>query len=338
VDFFTRSLAEEDSNFAVGQRATCEADMGKYDAALADSAAALKKDPQWMNHRILRANIFIRRGDHAGVAAEAEALLHENPKSDFALVAAAKTYAALDQRQRAMQLFDQAIAIKPTALTYVNRSQVRPASDITGKMADLDAALRLEPDNVDAIAVKADLLSKQGKQADALALLDRLPKSTADEAWVQRLQAVMLYKAGRTAEAQKRFADLGTKSKTASEFNSLCWMKATAGMLLESALSDCQNALKMSPDSGPYLDSLGMVLLKLGKLDEALDAYTKAIAKNTGADSLMGRAFVYMRKGDRAHADADAAAARKLYAMIDDTFAEYGLKFDDKSARAATAK
>ena len=58
-------------------------------------------------------------------------------------------------------------------------------------------------------------------------------------------------------------------------------------------------ALKLSPDSGQYLDSLGMALLKLGKLDEALDAYNKAVAKDTGADSLMGRAFVYLRKGDR---------------------------------------
>jgi len=42
----------------------------------------------------------------------------------------------------------------------------------------------------------------------------------------------------------------------------------------------------------------------------------------------MGRAFVYLRKGDRAHAEADAAAARKMAPRIDDTFAGYGLTFD----------
>lgn len=105
--------------------------------------------------------------------------------------------------------------------------------------------------------------------------------------------------------------------------------------MLQSALQDCRDALKLSPDAGQYLDSLGMVLLKLGKLDEALDAYNRAVAKNTGAASLMGRAFVYLRKGDRAHAEADAAAARKLAANIDDDFADYGLKFDDKAAATA---
>jgi len=94
----------------------------------------------------------------------------------------------------------------------------------------------------------------------------------------------------------------------------------------------------MNPESGPILDSLGMAFLKLGKLDEALDAYNKAIAKETGADSLMGRAFVYARKGDQAHADADAAAARKIAPEIDEIFADYGLKFDQSPARTATAK
>ena len=50
-----------------------------------------------------------------------------------------------------------------------------------------------------------------------------------------------------------------------------------------------------------------------------------------------GRAFVYLRKGDAIHANADAAAARKISARIDDIFAEYGLKFDHPLAAAATA-
>src|SRR5437763_14614607 len=108
----------------------------------------------------------------------------------------------------------------------------------------------------------------------------------------------------------------------------MCYTQATAGIRLEAALRYCRDALKLSPDNSAYLDSLGMVLLKLGKLDEALEAYDKAVAKNTGADSLMGRAFVYLRKGDRVHAEADAAAARKLYADVDSSFADYGLTFD----------
>ena len=61
---------------------------------------------------------------------------------------------------------------------------------------------------------------------------------------------------------------------------------------------------------------------------EAILETAARLISETGAASLMGRAFVYLRKGDRAHAEADVAAARKMAPRIDDTFAGYGLTFD----------
>ena len=338
VDFYTQSLAKERNTFALSHRATCEAQLSKFDAALADSAEVLKDDPNDTDLRILRANILLRRGDHEGVAAEADAMIRNDPRSDGALVAAANSYAAIGQREKAMQLFDRALAIKPTALIYISRVAARPADDSAGRMADVEAALKLEPGNLDASAVKADLLSKQGKYADALAVLDQLPKPELEKRWVRTERAILLHKAGKEQDAEKEFVSLASQAKTATDYNDLCWTEATHDMVLESALQECLTALKMNPESGPILDSLGMAFLKLGRLDEALDAYNKAIAKETGADSLMGRAFVYARKGDQAHADADAAAARKMAPEIDEIFADYGLKFDQAPARTATVK
>ena len=78
-----------------------------------------------------------------------------------------------------------------------------------------------------------------------------------------------------------------------------------------------------------------MALLKAGKLDEALATYNEAVSKRQIAESYMGRAMVYDRKGDATHARADADAARKLDAKIDDRFADYGLKLDKGSAPSA---
>lgn len=336
VDFYTQSLAEEpDSAFSIGHRGECEASLSKDDQALADLAKALEKSPTWVDLRLAKANIFMRRGKRDLVEAEADALTRENAQSNLAWVAAAKIYSALGLRDKAMQAIGRALAIKPEAYVYVNRSQLRPRSDIVGRMADLDAALKLKPDSADALALKSQLLADAGNYKNALELLDHVKPESGSQ-WVNELKAVMLFKAGRTAEAQKLFDQAKAAAKTATDLNNLCWAKATGGVMLESALQDCREALKLKPDAGAYFDSLGMVLLKLGKLDEALDAYNQAIAKNTGADSLMGRAFVYLGKGDRAHAEADAAAARKLYADIDDTFTEYGLKFDRAAAPAGS--
>jgi Flp pilus assembly protein TadD len=95
--------------------------------------------------------------------------------------------------------------------------------------------------------------------------------------------------------------------------------------MLESALQDCRAALKLAPGDAAYLDSLGMVLLKMGRLDEALIAYNEAVEKRARATSYMGRAFVYQQRGDEAQARSDTAEAVKLDARILTTFDGYGL-------------
>lgn len=328
-------------SFALTRRAMCEASLGKSDVALADAAAALKANPHLIDLRVLRANLYMREGKRDLVAAEAETMTRDNPTSDFAWVGAAKTYAAIDQRDKAMQAFDKALAIKPQAYIYINRSEVRPKSDVKGKIADLDAALKLEPTNPNALAEKAQLMSESGDPKGALALLDKIDTKLGPGLidYVQQQRALVLRKAGRSAEADKLYADIESKAKSPGELNNLCYDQATQGIRLDAALQDCRQALKGSPDNGAFLDSLGMVLLKLGKLDEALDAYNAAIAKgSTGADTLMGRAFVYLRKGDRVHAEADAAAARKASPHVDETFAGYGLKFDQTTGKPTSNK
>ena len=133
---------------------------------------------------VLRINIRLQQGNLPAVAAETEQLVKENPTSDFAWVVAGKTYAAIGMRQKAMDSFDRAIAIKPYSYIYINRSQARPYSDMVGKLADLDAALKLEPDQEDALAEKARLLSKQGRHAEAIELYDRAIKTALDPAGV----------------------------------------------------------------------------------------------------------------------------------------------------------
>jgi tetratricopeptide (TPR) repeat protein len=325
VELYGKSLAVDPKNdFALGRQAQALHNLGQDDKALAASDQALKLAPGQIDLRVMRANIFMMLGDRDQVAREADAMVQQSPNSDMALVGAAKTYAALGQRDKAMQTFGRALAIKPYAYIYINRAQVRLPSDVAGRTADLDEALKLEPNNPDALAEKARVMASQGKYESAVELLGRIKPDGYPYARVQR--GVLMYKAGHAAEGQKLLQAARADAKTPSDLNRICWAKATQDVLLESALQDCREALKSAPDNGAYLDSLGMVLLKLGRLDEALDAYNRAIAKQTGAASLMGRAFVYLRKGDRSHAEADASTARKLSPDIESIFAEYGLK------------
>ena len=327
ISAYTRSLESEPGNgFSLGHRARVYRQLGDYDKALTDSDQALKLLPDWTDLRLMRATILTLQGKREGAAAEATTLIRESPGSSFAIVAAARIYTRVGMRTEAMQAFDKALALKPEAFIYLNRAQSRPATDFAGRRDDLDAALKLEPDNVDVIAEEARLYATAGDYKRSLTLYDRLvnPSAAFSEYAVER--ATVLYKAGRQAEAQRIFAEQRPKAKTAQHYNSLCWAKATAGIELDSALSDCQESLRLKPDSGPTIDSLAFVKLRQGKIDEAISLYTQAIAKRTGSASYMGRAIAYSRKGDKAHSQADLNEALKLDPDAETRFAEYGMK------------
>ena len=50
----------------------------------------------------------------------------------------------------------------------------------------------------------------------------------------------------------------------------LCYNQAMWNLSLDKALADCDTAVALSPRSAAILDSRALVLLRLGRLDEAL--------------------------------------------------------------------
>jgi len=328
AEILSAAVHSNPENFsALHSLATVNHELGKDDEALEESSKALELQPALMDLRVLRANIFYVRGDRSAVASEAKLLVQQNPQSDWAYVAAGKIYARLGMKEEAFKAYDRAIAIKPQAYIYINRAQSRPYSDRAGRISDLDTALKLDPSNPDALAEEAQLIADSGDFKRAADLYDRASLDAPDNSYLRISHAAMLYKAGRTAEAQRVFAAFRKNAMTATDFNNLCWGKATAGILLESALADCREALRREPGAPNFLDSLGLVLLRLGKLDESIDAYARALAKRDASDSYMGRALAYVRNGDKTHADADLTRAIKLDPDVQDRFAHYGLKF-----------
>jgi len=327
VDDYTASIRKEASQFALVHRAICENNSGLYAEAFADTETALKEAPKSSELRLLRVEILARQGQADAAAREADFFVRENADLPAAAwIAVARVLAKAGIRDRAVAAFDRAIAVKPEPSLYVSKAEIRSVLDFDGRMADLNAALKLEPLDSGALAAKADLLARHGDLNAALAVYDRAIRAIPGQSPLTLGRAILIYKMGRKAEAQRNITIWRRGALTSSELNNLCWDKAIAGILLESAVQDCRDALKLNPDHGSYFDSLGMALLKLGKLDDALTAYDKAVAKGTGAGSLMGRAIVYARKGDRTHSEADATAARKLDPDIDTVFEQYGLK------------
>ena len=67
--------------------------------------------------------------------------------------------------------------------------------------------------------------------------------------------------------------------------------------------------------------------LKLGEIDQSIRDYDAAVALNPGsAVALYGRGLAKQKKGDRAGADADLAAAKAIRSDVADEFAKFGLE------------
>ncbi len=327
VAAYTTSLEIHPGSFALGHRAEAHWGAGDGAAALADSAAALKQRPGWIDLYLLRANILRRDGRKEEALAEAVAAAAANPENNYAHLVAGNIYSAFGETARAMRAFDRAIALKPEAYIYLNRGLHRPKADVAGRRADIEAALKLEPGFDEALAAKADLQVEEGDFAGAIATYSTAIAASPEEPRLLAERGIAYSRKGDSGHAEKDFAAARAKAGEASELNGICWSKATAGVALESALADCDFALSKAPGNSAYLDSRALVLLRLGRIDEAIADYDRALAKSPNqSSSLFGRALAWARKGDKAKSDADLAAALKLSPDVRTRFEGYGLK------------
>lgn len=327
VTAFTTALEiEPESVFALTNRAQAHRSLGNNDLALADSAAALKLAPGEVDIHLMRANLLRALGRDDEAVAEAAAVSAANPDNAYAQVAAARIYATYKRTDEAMKAFDRALAIKPEPYIFINRSEVRPKEDLTGRRADLDAAFRLDGTSPDVLQARARLLEETGDRQGAIRTWSTAIAAVPGEAGLLLARGLAYARADNAAMAEKDFASARAAASHPAEFNNMCWSKATAGVALQSALADCDAALSKRPEEASFLDSRGLVLLRLGRFDEALATYDRAIAKAPGlSSSLYGRAVVWARKGDKTKAAADAAAALRFDPDVKTAFDRYGL-------------
>ena len=324
---YTLALGIEPSDsFSLAHRALAYHAAGKDDAALADAANVIKTSPAAIDMYLLRANIFRNSGRKAAALTEAAALTSANADDAYAQTVAGAIYSTFHMDSEAINAYDRAIAIKPEPYIYLDRSERRPKRDVAGRRADIDAALKLDPGSRDALLAKASLASEVGDFPNAIAaysgVIEKEPGSV--KALVER--GVAYFRKGDVTAATKDFDQARARASNPVLLNNLCWEKAIAGIALESALNDCDAALGPNPTIGGFLDSRGLVKLRLGRFDDAIADYTKALAINPHmAGSRFGRGIAYLRKGDTKAGAADIAAAMSEDIDVEAAFLRYGI-------------
>ncbi|HET8613363.1 MAG TPA: aspartyl protease family protein [Sphingomonas sp.] len=214
--------------------------------------------------------------------------------------------------------FGRAIALAPSEPRYfLQRAVAYARQKQKGKAeADLDAAIKLAPGNVDARLTRAGL-RYEDDHAGALADLDAAA-AAAPQAADERRRIANLYSGLDAFGKAIAEDDLWIKyhpddRRLPAALNERCWDRAMLGEELAKALDDCDAAVHKTPHTATFLDSRGMVHLRRGENDKAIRDYDEALtlAPKT-AWSLYGRGVAERRKGMKAKGDADIAAATAI--------------------------
>ena len=209
---------------------------------------------------------------------------------------------------------------------YWQNRQPQPA------LADFDQAIRLKPDNLEALLARASLHARQNAPPDAivadLEAADRAAPREADA----HLQIGQLYASIEQPAAAivqySKWIDSHPRDNLlmAQALNARCWARALVGQGLDQALADCNAALRARPGTASFLDSRGLVYLRQGNYDKAITDYDDALQKQPKiAWSLYGRGLAKVHKAKVSEGQSDIAAATALQPKIGELAARYGL-------------
>lgn len=103
-----------------------------------------------------------------------------------------------------------------------------------------------------------------------------------------------------------------------------CWARAVLNIDLEDALSDCNEALRLEPNDAETLGGRAFVYMRLGFFRTAVIDYDAALGlKPQDALLMFARGTAKTRAGDEDGGKADRAAARAIDPEVETTFVRY---------------
>jgi hypothetical protein len=213
-----------------------------------------------------------------------------------------------------------------TAADYVTQAQMRPRGDKAGRLADADAALRLDPGHVDALLLRA-ALEQEDKALDAASLdVARAAKLAPGSLKVAAAQMDLMAAQGQGDRAlQLAAATLAGHAQDAEAHNLVCWFKATHGLALDSAGGDCEAALRLAP-AAPISSTAGASCACARATAKARSPITTAPCASPRPSSPRSMAGAWpMPAWANATAPWPTCRARSLSPDVDKTWAGYGL-------------
>jgi len=221
----------------------------------------------------------MQEGDFAAAEERLKPLMGERGTTALAILVMAQLSEQKGDDARAMQSY-QLLADSSLALTAR-----RAAARLLMKHGDKKNALMLLDDyaaqnpeaRVETGASRAQLLAQSGDLQGALQGLDELQQAYPDHPDLEYQRATVLETGGRTRDAIAAFERAQKERPDDPQLsNALGFTLADHNQKLGRAEELVRHALEVSPDNPAIQDSLGWVMFRRGRLDQALPILKKA--------------------------------------------------------------
>lgn len=289
---------------------------GDMDRAIDDFSRAIAQAPQTERAAYYaRAQLFVTKGDYARAIADFDKLLWFKP-DDKSI-----------QQQR------QAAVAMQTELAKVHETQPAPAaSPKAAAVAPAPPAsappvvATPSPTPSNQLIAQVSQLGKQGKYADAVALLNQALEANPGDETALRLRSAYLLITNRFAESR---ADADAVLRLKPNDSNMLAVRALAfaGLgQLDQGLADANRAVGINSNGALGYIARGTIYLIKGKMQDALADLDSAISLNPkegSAFSQRGKIYVALHQYDKALVDFDQALT--LSPTNDGARAERGL-------------
>jgi tetratricopeptide (TPR) repeat protein len=327
-------------------------DEGKAEPAAMAFAAAVKAGDRAPELYLNFAAVLHAISDDKGAESLLERVIHDRPLIADGYLELYGLYSKLNEPEQARVVLNQWLASDPDSIT-AQRLQAREAMargqsqdaerllldlldrsdsdpDVlaavtrmyaeTGRLAELATKFRqrlfVEPWNFTLAVALAEVCEQQTKIPEALRVLDGARAAAATDADLLYSLSAVYSRLSDNGRSERVLADvLKIDPGYAGANNDLGYFWADQGRNLAAAEELVARALRSEPENLSFLDSMGWVLYKRGKFQEALERLTRAANPLSTADPvvLSHLGDTLYRLGDPKHAAVEwQEATRRL--------------------------